>query len=235
MVVNTSKTESIYFSKQDQNLEVDVSSCKIKVGKTMRVLGVIFDSKMSWEAHINNISSNIKNKIHALRKISSDLNHSEHLSVAHGSIYSVLYYAAGTWLNDHLHIKLKRILKCLSNSTLRIVFGKRIKDCDTQQLHSLANMLTPAQMTFYSTGCFLQKTLATKVPVILYEMALQQVKYKERTDETILTKTFTQTFGLARFPNNAYEAMKLIKGDVSQCPVFNFKKTLKKAINQKYH
>jgi hypothetical protein len=66
MVVNTSKTESIYFSKQDQNLVLFFVSCKIKVGKTMRVLGVIFDSKMSWEAHINNISSNIKKKIHAL-------------------------------------------------------------------------------------------------------------------------------------------------------------------------
>jgi hypothetical protein len=61
-----------------------------------------------------------------------------------------------------------------------------------------------------------------------------QVHYKERTDETLLTKTFTQTFGLARFPNNAYEAMKLTKGDVSQCPVFNFEKTLKKAIIEKY-
>jgi hypothetical protein len=81
---------------------------------------------------------------------------------------------------------------------LRIVFGKRIMDCDTQQLHSLAQMLTPAQMTFYFPGCFLQKTLATKLPVKLYEMALQ-VKYKERTDKALLTKTFTQTFGLARF------------------------------------
>jgi hypothetical protein len=53
---------------------------------------------------------------------------------------------------------------------------------------------------------------------------------QERTDETIHTKIFTQTLGLARFPNNSYEAMKLTKGDVSQCPVFNFKKTLKKAI-----
>jgi hypothetical protein len=95
-------------------------------------------------------------------------------------------------------------------------------DCDTQQLHSLAHMLTPAQMTFYSPGCFQQKTLATKLPLKLYEMALQQVKYKERTDKTLLTKTFTQTFGLARFPNNSCEAMKLTKGDVSQCPVFNF-------------
>jgi hypothetical protein len=70
--------------------------------------------------------------------------------------------------------------------------------------------------------------------VKLNEMALQQVKYNERTDETLLHKTFTQTFGLARFPNNAYEAMKLTKGDVSECPVLNFKKTLKKPTNQIY-
>jgi hypothetical protein len=66
--------------------------------------------------------------------------------------------------------------------------------------------------------------------VKLYDVALQQVKYKERTDETLLTKTFTQTFGLARFPNNVYKASKLTKGDVSQCPVFNFKKTFKKQL-----
>jgi hypothetical protein len=82
--------------------------------------------------------------------------------------------------------------------------------------------LTSPQSPFYSPGCFLQDSCKK---LKLYEMAQQQVKYKERTDETILTKTFTQTFGLARFPNNAYEAMKLTKGEVSQCPVFNFKKT----------
>jgi hypothetical protein len=65
-------------------------------------------------------------------------------------------------------------------------------------------------------------------------MALQQVKYNERTDETLLTTTTTQSFGLAGFPNNAYEAMKLTKGNVSHRLVLNLKKTLKKAINEKY-
>ena len=41
-------------------------------------------------------------------------------------------------------------------------------------------------------------------------------------------------FGLTRFPNNVYEAMKLTKGNVSHRLVFNLKKTLKKAINEKY-
>ena len=68
----------------------------------MRVLGVIFHSKLSWENHIFHVSSIIQNKIHALRKISSYLSQAELLNIAHGSIFSVLYYAADTWLNEAL-------------------------------------------------------------------------------------------------------------------------------------
>ena len=53
MVVNSSKTEAIYFSKHDQvGLNIEVGSIKIQVGTSMRVLGVIFDSKLSREKHI---------------------------------------------------------------------------------------------------------------------------------------------------------------------------------------
>ena len=45
MVVNSSKTEAMYFSKHDQDgLKINVASSEITVGKTMRVLGVTFDS-----------------------------------------------------------------------------------------------------------------------------------------------------------------------------------------------
>ena len=88
--------------------------------------------------------------------ISSDLNHSELLSIAHGSIYSVLYYAAGTWLNVGLHKKFVKRLKVLSNSTLQIVFGKKRQECSTLELHSL----TPEQMALHQLGCLLQKVCA---------------------------------------------------------------------------
>ena len=65
----------------------------------MRVLGVMFDLKLSWEKHIVHDSNIVKKKIHTLRQILSDLNQSELLGIAHGLIYYVLYYAAGTWLN----------------------------------------------------------------------------------------------------------------------------------------
>jgi hypothetical protein len=49
--------------------------------------------------HITHISNIVKKKIHALRKILTDLNPFELLGIAHQSIYSVLNYAADIWLN----------------------------------------------------------------------------------------------------------------------------------------
>ena len=227
MVVNSLKTEAMYFSKHDQvGLKIQVASSEIQVGTTMRVLGVMFDSKLSWGSHITHISNIVKKKIHALRKISTDLNPSELLGIAHGSIYSVLYYAAGTWLNGGLQEKHLRRLKVLSNSTLQIVFGKRRQECSTLELHSLANMLTPSQMALYHPGCFLQKVLAVKAPRDLYTLAMSQVSYKERTKTTMVTKNWTSKVGLSRFPNNAHEAFLLTNGEISQEKISTFKKKM---------
>ena len=227
MVVNSSKTEAIYFSKHEQNgLEMEVASSKIEVGTTMRVLGVMFDSKLSWENHIVHVCNIVKKKIYALRRISSDLNQAELLNIAHGSIYSVLYYAAGTWLNEGLKEKFVRRLKVLSNSTLQIVFGKRRQECSTLELHSLANMLTPKQMVLYQPACLLQKVLAVKAPGDLYTLAMSQVSYKERTNTTMVTKNWTSKVGLSRFPNNAHETLLLIKGDISKEKTTTFKKNM---------
>jgi hypothetical protein len=53
MVVKSLKLEAMYFSKYDQvGLKIQVASIEIQVGTTMRVLGVIFDSKLSLGVHI---------------------------------------------------------------------------------------------------------------------------------------------------------------------------------------
>jgi hypothetical protein len=118
MVVNSLNTETMYFSKHDQvGLKIQVSSSEIQVVTTMRVLGVLFNSKLSWGSHITNISNIVKKKIHTLRKISADFNQSELISIAHGSIYSILYFAAGNWLNRGLQQKNFGKLKFLDSST----------------------------------------------------------------------------------------------------------------------
>jgi hypothetical protein len=61
MVVNSLKTEAMYFSKYDQvGLKIQVASSEIQVGTTMGVLGVMFDSKLFWGSHMTHISNIVK-------------------------------------------------------------------------------------------------------------------------------------------------------------------------------
>jgi hypothetical protein len=60
-------------------------------------------------------------------------------------------------------------------------------------------MLTPLQMALYHPGSFLQKVLAVKAPRDLYNVAMSQVSYKERTKTTMVTKNWTSKVRLSRF------------------------------------
>jgi hypothetical protein len=102
------------------------------------------------------------------------------------------------------------------------------------ELHSLANMLTPAQMAMHLPGCLLQKVLAMKAPKDLYKLAMSQVSYKERTNKTMVNKNWTNKVGLSRFPNNTPESILLINGDISQEKPMTFKKNLHAAIIKQF-
>jgi hypothetical protein len=68
------KSDAIYFSKHGQvGLKIQVASSEIQVGTAMRVLGVMFDSKLSWGSHITYFSNIVKKKIYALRKGATSL------------------------------------------------------------------------------------------------------------------------------------------------------------------
>jgi hypothetical protein len=70
MVVNSLKP-----MPHDQvGLKIKVASSEIQVGTTMRVLGVMFDTKLSWRSNITHISNIVKKKIDTLRKILIGIN-----------------------------------------------------------------------------------------------------------------------------------------------------------------
>jgi hypothetical protein len=76
-VVKSLKTEAMYFSKHDQvGHKIQVASAKIQVGTTIRAVGVMSDSKLSWGSHIIHMSK-------IVRKISADLNPFKLFGIAH--------------------------------------------------------------------------------------------------------------------------------------------------------
>jgi hypothetical protein len=126
----------------------------LKLFQLLIVLGVMFDSKLSRGSHITHISKIVKKKIHDLRQFSTDFIPSKLLGIDCSSIFSILCYAAGTWLNGDLQEKLFSRLKVLSNSTLQIVLRKRRQEWRCLELHSLSKMPISSHMETYYPGFF---------------------------------------------------------------------------------
>ena len=68
LLVNEAKTEICLFHSKDQPLvKVKVQNVKITSMKSMNVLGVIFDCKLTWSIHIANVINKSRKALYGLR------------------------------------------------------------------------------------------------------------------------------------------------------------------------
>lgn len=56
-VVNESKTELMYYSKNslNHNLLFVINGCSVTATRTLKAIGVLLDSKMSWDDHMHQV------------------------------------------------------------------------------------------------------------------------------------------------------------------------------------
>ena len=88
LVVNESKTEICLFHKKDQPLvNLKIENVTIKSKKSMNVLGVIFDSKLSWNDHIAHCISKSKKALFALRLLRKYFNFDEMRTLLDSNFY----------------------------------------------------------------------------------------------------------------------------------------------------
>ena len=83
---------------------------------TLRFLGVHFDTKLSWSAHVDYIIKKCSQRLHILRLLRRYLNHKELLSVYFASISSIIEYACPglVGINNTLSASLEKLQKrCL--------------------------------------------------------------------------------------------------------------------------
>ena len=64
----------------------------------MNVLGVTFDSRLNWSAHISNQINKANKALHAIRLIKKYLTTNEILTLITANFYSILYYNSEVWL-----------------------------------------------------------------------------------------------------------------------------------------
>ncbi|KAG8256013.1 hypothetical protein J6590_108331 [Homalodisca vitripennis] len=91
--VNTDKTESICFTLKKLNVKENCS-------KPVKLLGVVFDQKLSWEAHTNTVVSKLSRACFLLLKLKSCVGGDMMLISYFSEFHSHLLYAAMLWGNS---------------------------------------------------------------------------------------------------------------------------------------
>ena len=95
--LNLSKTNIIVFNKHMYNA-TPIDYCTylpdIRIVDSLKILGVIFSSNLSWSQHFNSVISRVAKRLHLLRVLRPLISHSDLHKIFNSSICSVIEYAA---------------------------------------------------------------------------------------------------------------------------------------------
>lgn len=95
MKCNRSKTELIVFGSP--KIDIELAGERIESKDEIKVLGVLLDSGLRWESHVNKIISKCKSTTFSLKYLRKYLNTKEISKVVQSHIISRLTYASPIW------------------------------------------------------------------------------------------------------------------------------------------
>ena len=85
----------------------------------MNVLGVTFDSKLTWSQHITNTINKANRALHAIKMIKKYFTNKGVLQLVTPNFYSILYYNSEIWDFPSLKPELKQFLISTSAKALK--------------------------------------------------------------------------------------------------------------------
>jgi hypothetical protein len=150
--VNTQKTELVIFHRKDITQGIlTIGQTKIKSKRCMNILGISFDSRLTWEDQIEKAIANAMRARQGIGLIRKFFTPEELCKIVTSMAFSRLYYGAEIWLVPSLKENLWRKLYSCS--------GRLLKTIDAgstyEQLHKRFKRATPRMFCNYQTSiCF---------------------------------------------------------------------------------
>ena len=112
LMINTDKTEICIFHKSDTtNPVLTIEENTYRVKNQIKILGIVFDTKLQWNEHVNYAiggANTAKQALHLIAKYFTTAEEMVKLSTAF--FYGKLYYGVKVWLMSILHSNLKKKL-----------------------------------------------------------------------------------------------------------------------------
>lgn len=139
LTVNTNKTKFLVFNKkQTFDLNINYMEQPIERVKSFKYLGVILDSQLSWDIHINKLISNLSSICGLFRKICAYVPESAKIGIFHSLFQSKILYGILIW-GPAYKTKLKKI-QSIQNKAIKNLFNYERKE-NRKFIHTEHNIL----------------------------------------------------------------------------------------------
>ena len=163
--VNESKTEICLFHRNDRrSIEISVNNVSLVSTPQIKVLGVIFDSKLTWAAQISNTIKKAKMALNAIKIIKKYFTLSEIKTLLTSNFFSILYYNSDIWHLPTLSPKLKQLLLSASANALKLCLPMQDPMTSFATIHTLAGRATPQQYCSFKHSILLHTIYNTNSP-----------------------------------------------------------------------
>ena len=228
MVVNGSKTEICLFHKNDPpTVTVKLENDKITSLKSMNVLGVIFDSKLTWSSHVTHCINKAKQKLYGLRLLRSFFEPKDMRTLLDSYFYSTLYYNANVWLTTELNSQLKQSLLSISANALKscMMYGNNL--ISFVDIHKNNAKCTPMQIAMYQSSLILYKALNSDELTHDIVSILTQMVCTSRQLKFEILRSFNTKIGLNTTANKLYPLNGKIGLDFLNLGFVQYKKIMK--------
>ena len=194
----------------------------------MNVLGVIFDSKLNWNAHIANAISKAKKALFGLRALKFFFNQSEMRLLLDSNFYSILYCNAVIWLTPIILAAIKQSLLSVSANALRSCLHCE-SDISFETIHLKSKKCTPKQIMSYQIALQLHKTVNACYNSITTEniCVFEQTVFTRRQLTFEIYRNNNSKIGMNTQANKFYHITKLIAPDKLNLSYVHFKKIMK--------
>ena len=225
-----SKTEVCLFHKNDQpKITITLQNVRIESKKEMNVLGVIFDSKLNWSAHVSTAITKAKKSLYALRLLRKFFNDQEMRMLLDSYFYSILYYNAVIWLTPELSSVMKQALLSISANALRSCMMSYSSELSFIRIHTMCKKCTPIQIMSFQMSLHLHKTITELYISCTTEMAtlLSNIICTRRQLNFEIIKNNRSKIGMNCISNKFYHISKLVSLNNLNLDFVHFKKIMK--------
>ena len=227
--INNEKTEICVFNRKDTKTKsVVINGQNITVSKSLKILGVIFDSKLMWFEHVTHAINSANRAKQGLSLIARFFTSEELLKLATAYFYGRLYYGAKIWLHSGICNILKKKLWQSSSYMLQTVNKINTLGMSYMDLHKKYNRATPRMWNDYVTALAMYDLICGKSTTTNQVNVSLNVLHSDRRPGPLFTRSNQRKIGFNCISNRLQIVSNKLNFDWTVLSKSCFKKYCKK-------